>query len=94
MVEDWEDSFTLRLAYFANVDSPISLSSSTSVMLLLPQAKIEQLDAETNLDTLIRIELVAKNPRIKVICPSKFIRGLLQYNLGIISNPCFCNQKY
>ena len=26
------------------------------------------------------------------ICPSKFIRGLLQYNLGVICNPCFCNR--
>ena len=37
---------------------------STSVMLFLPQAKIEQLEAETNLDTLIKgWKLVAKNPK-------------------------------
>ena len=38
---------------------------STSVMLLFPQAKIEQLDAETNLDTLVKgWKLVAKNPKL------------------------------
>lgn len=39
---------------------------STSVMLFLPQAKIEQLESETNLDTLVKgWKLVAKNPKLK-----------------------------
>ena len=62
-------------------------------MLFLPQAKIEQLEAETNLDTLVKgWKLVAKNPKLKLFVQDKFIRGLLKYNLGIVCNPCFCNR--
>ena len=47
---------------------------STSVMLLLPQAKIEQLDAETNLDTLVKgWKLVAKNPKLKLFVQANLL---------------------
>ena len=43
-------------------------------MLFLPQAKIEQLEAETNLDTLVKgWSLVGEKSSIKVIGTSKFI---------------------
>ena len=46
---------------------------STSVMLFLPQAKIEQLEAETNLDTLVKgWKLVAKNPKLKLFVQEDF----------------------
>lgn len=47
---------------------------STSVMLFLPQAKIEQLEAETNLDTLIKgWKLVAKNPKLKLFVQANLL---------------------
>lgn len=47
---------------------------STSVMLLLPQAKIEQLEAETNLDTLVKgWKLVAKNPKLKLFVQANLL---------------------
>ena len=47
---------------------------STSVMLFLPQAKIEQLEAETNLDTLVKgWKLVAKNPKLKLFVQANTI---------------------
>ena len=45
---------------------------STSVMLFLPQAKIEQLEAETNLDTLVK-GLVAKNPKLKLFVQANLL---------------------
>ena len=47
---------------------------STSVMLFLPQAKIEQLEAETNLDTLVKgWKLVAKNPKLKLFVQANLL---------------------
>lgn len=47
---------------------------STSVMLLLPQAKIEQLEVETNLDTLVKgWKLVAKNPKLKLFVQANLL---------------------
>ena len=47
---------------------------STSVMLLFPQAKIEQLEAETNLDTLVKgWKLVAKNPKLKLFVQANLL---------------------
>lgn len=47
---------------------------STSVMLFLPQAKIEQLEAETNLDTLVKgWKLVAKNPKLKIFVQANLL---------------------
>ena len=47
---------------------------STSVMLFLPQAKIEQLESETNLDTLVKgWKLVAKNPKLKLFVQANLL---------------------
>ena len=47
---------------------------STFVMLSLPQAKIEQLEAETNLDTLVKgWKLVAKNPKLKLFVQANLL---------------------
>jgi len=47
---------------------------STFVMLFLPQAKIEQLEAETNLDTLVKgWKLVAKNPKLKLFVQANLL---------------------
>ena len=47
---------------------------STSVMLFFPQAKIEQLEAETNLDTLVKgWKLVAKNPKLKLFVQANLL---------------------
>ena len=43
-------------------------------MLFLPQAKIEQLEAETNLDTLVKgWKLVAKNPKLKLFVQANLL---------------------
>ena len=50
---------------------------STFVMLFLPQAKIEQLEAETNLDTLVKgWKLVAKNPKLKLFVQANLLEDL------------------
>ena len=47
---------------------------STFVMLFLPQAKIEQLEAETNIDTLVKgWKLVAKNPKLKLFVQANLL---------------------
>ena len=47
---------------------------STSVMLFLPQAKIEQLESETNLDTLVKgWKLVVKNPKLKLFVQANLL---------------------
>lgn len=47
---------------------------STFVMLFLPQAKIDQLEAETNLDTLVKgWKLVAKNPKLKLFVQANLL---------------------
>ena len=47
---------------------------STFVMLKLPQSNIEQLEAETNLDTLVKgWKLVAKNPKLKLFVQANLL---------------------
>lgn len=47
---------------------------STSVMLFLPMAKIEQLEAETNMDTLVKgWKLVAKKPKLKLFVQANLL---------------------
>lgn len=66
---------------------------STFVMLFLPQAKIEQLEAETNLDTLVKgWKLVAKNPKLKLFVQANLLEDFSNTILGIVCNPCFCNR--
>ena len=49
---------------------------STFVMLFLPQAKIEQLEAETNLDTLVKgWSLVAKNPPLRLLVQANLLEN-------------------
>ena len=46
----------------------------TLLMLFLPQAKIEQLEAETNIDTLVKgWKLVAKNPKLKLFVQANLL---------------------
>lgn len=49
---------------------------STFVMLFLPQAKIEQLEAETNLDTLVKgWSLVVKNPPLRLLVQANLLEN-------------------
>ena len=49
---------------------------STFVMLFLPQAKMEQLEAETNLDTLVKgWSLVAKNPPLRLLVQANLLEN-------------------
>ena len=49
---------------------------STFVMLFLPQAKIEQLEAETNLDTLVKgCSLVVKNPPLRLLVQANLLEN-------------------
>lgn len=49
---------------------------STFVMLFLPQAKIEQLETETNLDTLVKgWSLVVKNPPLRLLVQANLLEN-------------------
>ena len=75
MVGDWEGLLYALVGLFSTMLLVLFFYLlSTFVMLFLPQAKIEQLEAETNLDTLVKgWSLVVKNPPLRLLGTSKFI---------------------
>lgn len=64
---------------------------SSFLMLFLPNAEVEVLESETNLEILLKgWKLVARNPRLR-LCISKFIGNFFKYDLGFFHYTCFCN---